>query len=194
MAMTYPFASLLLGSLLALAAAPPATPGPTPEAGERIAVRGGEATDRGEFDGTWIYANRDAHFAMWIRTQDGKPQVKLQYQSLASPESFETDWTGQASYYMAGKPASFVLALDAADADAIAGRWAWELSAESSSRVETAQVKLRRTGYGRTLAMNFQDYKRTLTIGTHGNVLTGPVTWTWVKVSKRELLWDELPW
>ena len=157
-------------------------------------VRGGSPTKSGEWAGTWIYANRDSHYAMWIRTKDGKPQVKLQYQSLASPESFETDWTGQASYYMAGSPASFALTLDSGDAAAIAGRWNWELSAGESSRVEKAQVVLERTGYGRTLAMNFKDYSRRVTQGAHGNILKGPVTWTWIKVSKRELLWEELPW
>jgi hypothetical protein len=42
--------------------------------------------------------------------------------------------------------------------------------------------------------MDFKGYERTITSGPHGNVLKGPMTWTWVKVSKRELLWDELPW
>jgi hypothetical protein len=54
--------------------------------------------------------------------------VRLQYQSLAGPEAFETDWAGKASYYMAGKPASFSLTLGSADADVIAGKWDWELS------------------------------------------------------------------
>lgn len=159
-----------------------------------VGVRGGLPTKSGEFTGTWIYVNRDAHYALWIRTKDGKPQVKLQYQSLASPESFETDWAGRASYYMAGSPATFSLTLDDAGADAITGRWAWELSSEQTTRIENASVTLERTGYGRTLAMNFKDYRRTTTSGSQGRVLKAPVTWTWIKVSKRELLWDELPW
>jgi hypothetical protein len=172
--------------LVAIADAPSLEP--------RTGVRGGVPTTSGEFAGTWIYVNRDVHYALWIRTKDGKPQVKMQYQSLASPESFETDWAGQANYYMAGSPATFSLTLDRADADAIAGRWAWELTAGESARVENASITMERTGYGRTLAMNFKDYRRTTTSGSHGNVLKGPVTWTWIKVSKRELLWDELPW
>jgi hypothetical protein len=166
---------------------------PEPQ-GQRTGVRAGEATQAGTFEGTWIYANRDAHYALWIRTKDGKPQVRLQYQSLAGPEAFETDWAGKASYYMAGKPASFSLALGSADADVIAGKWDWELATGSSARHETADVTIQRTGYGRTLAMDFKGYERTFTSGPHGNVLKGPMTWTWVKVSKRELLWDELPW
>src|SRR5262245_24844516 len=116
----------------------------------RTGVRGGTPTKSGEFAGTWIYVNRDAHYALWIRTKDGKPQVKIQFQSLASPESFETDWAGSARYYMAGSPATFSLTLDDADADAITGRWAWELTSAETSRVETANVTLERTGYGRT--------------------------------------------
>jgi hypothetical protein len=166
---------------------------PMPE-DTRVGVRGGEPTQAGAFEGTWIYANRDAHYAMWIRTKDGKPQVRLQYQSLASPESFETDWAGRANYYMAGKPASFSLLLDGGDAQALAGHWDWELTAGSSARSETASVTLQRTGYGRTLSMNFKDYQRVITSGPNGNVIKAPMTWTWVKVSKRELLWDELPW
>jgi hypothetical protein len=185
-------ASLVLAAVVAAAAgALAAVPEPP---GQRVGVRGGEPTKAGTFDGTWMYTNRDAHYALWIRTKDGKPQVRLQYQSLANPEAFETDWAGRASYYMAGKPASFSLLLDSADTDALSGRWEWELSTGSSARHESAGVRIQRTGYGRTLAMDFKDYQRTITSGPRGNVLKGPMTWTWVKVSKRELLWDELPW
>jgi hypothetical protein len=95
---------------------------------------------------------------------------------------------------MAGKPASFALTLASAEPDAIAGHWDWELSTGSSARHETAGVTLQRTGYGRTLQMDFKDYQRTISSGPKGNLLKAPMTWTWIKVSKRELLWDELPW
>ena len=180
------FAATLTGSVLLAEVPQPLS--------QRTGIRGGEPTKAGTFEGTWIYVNRDAHYALWIRTKDGKPQVRLQYQSLASPEAFETDWAGKASYYMAGKPAAFSLTLGNADADALAGKWDWELSTASAARHESADVTIQRTGYGRTLAMNFNGYQRTITSGPHGNVLKGPMTWTWVKVSKRELLWDELPW
>jgi hypothetical protein len=188
--MKMPFALLLAAALTGGAVLAEI---PQPQ-GQRTGVRGGEITTSGTFDGTWIYANRDAHFALWIRTKDGKPQVRLQYQSLAGPEAFETDWAGRATYYMAGKPASFALTLASAEPDAIAGHWDWELSTGSSARHETAGVTLQRTGYGRTLQMDFKDYQRTISSGPKGNLLKAPMTWTWIKVSKRELLWDELPW
>ena len=50
-----------------------------------------------------------------------------------------------------------------------------------------------RTGYGRSLLMDFQNYKKIITRNGRNQILHGPVIWTWVKVSKRELLWDELP-
>src|SRR5262249_42392592 len=90
---------------------------------EKQLIERADPTTSGSFDGTWMYVNRDSRYAMWIRTRNGKPQVKLQYQSLANPEAFETDWDGKATYYLAGTPVTFELKLGKADANQIVATW-----------------------------------------------------------------------
>jgi hypothetical protein len=147
----------------------------------------------GSFEGTWMYVNRDAHFALWIRTKDGEPQVRVQYQSLASPEAFESDWTGKSIYYLAGHRVNFELKLGRCTSDKLTGTWRWELAIGNAVRRETANLVIYRTEFGRSLQMDFQNYERTITHGGKDRVMRTPLVWTWTKVSNRELLWDELP-
>ncbi len=156
-------------------------------------VKRAEPVTAGTFDGTWMYVNRDLRFALWIRTKDGVPQVRLQYQSLASPEAFETDWDGKAVYYLAGNPVTFALKLGTSNAQQLTGTWAWNLEVEHSARREAADVVIYRTQYGRTLLMDFQNFRRTITRNGKDSLMKVPFNWTWNKVSNRELLWDELP-
>ena len=160
---------------------------------ERVAIAMADPTNAGSFDGTWMYVNRDMQFGMWIRTKNGVTQVKLQFQSLASPEAFETDWDGKAAYYLAGSPVTFELKLGASSAERIAGAWSWVLKAGQTGRSETAKIVLYRTWDGRTLLMDFQDYERVLTRGGQNKVFKTANVWNWIKISKRELLWDEFP-
>jgi len=160
---------------------------------ERQLLKKPEPTSAGSFDGTWMYVNRDMRFAMWARTKDGVPQVRLQFQSLANPEAFETDWDGKAVYYLAGTPVNFELKLGASNADQILGAWSWSLRLEGTGRLETADVVVHRTVHGRTLLMDFQNYQKVITKNGKDQVIRMPVAWTWTKISKRELLWDELP-
>ena len=160
---------------------------------ESVAIQMADPTSAGSFDGTWMYVNRDMQFGMWIRTRNGVPQVKLQFQSLASPEAFETDWNGKAVYYLAGSQVTFELKPGTSNADRIAGAWSWVLKAGQTGRSETANIVMYRTWDGRTLLMDFQDYVRTLTRGGHDKVFKTPNVWNWIKISKRELLWDEFP-
>lgn len=160
---------------------------------DRILVEKAEPTTAGSFEGTWLYVNRDARFALWSRMKNGSPQVKIQYQSLASPEAFETDWDGKALYYLGGNPVTFELKLGKSDGDKIVGRWFWELKIGSAHRLETADVVLQRTHYGRSAVMDFQNYERTITKNGQDKVTKLPVVWSWIKISKRELIWDELP-
>ncbi len=160
---------------------------------ERILVGKGEPTNAGTFEGTWLYVNRDARFAMWTRVKDGVPQVKLQYQSLADPEAFETDWDGKALYYLAGSPVTFELKLGASTPDRIVGTWSWVAEVGGTGRRESADIVIFRTGYGRTLVMDFPNYQLTITKGGKNMITKPPVVWSWVKISKRELLWDEMP-
>ena len=153
----------------------------------------GDPTTRGSFDGTWMYVNRDAHYAMWIRTKNGKRQVRIQYQSLANAEAFETDWDGKATYYVSGKPISFELKLGTNDPANLNGTWNWNAEFEASSRKETAELNIYRTGYGRTLQMDFKNFERTYVRNGVAKTIKVPNSWGWTKISKRELLWEELP-
>ena len=160
---------------------------------DRQLIQKDEPTELGSFDGTWMYVNRDLRFSMWIRTTNGVSQVRLQYQSLANPEAFESDWDGKALYYLAGNPVTFELKLGPCTADQITGSWSWVVKGGSSGRSETANIVLYRTYDGRTLLMDYQDYERRLTQGDRARVVKAPTVWNWIKISKRELLWDEMP-
>jgi len=160
---------------------------------ERLLLRKPEPTTSGSFDGTWMYVNRDSRFALWVRTKNGVSQVKVQYQSLANPEAFETDWDGKAVYYLAGTPVTFDLKLGRCNADQILGDWSWVLDTPETVRKETADLVVNRTGNGRTLLMDFQNYQKLLRRNGQDKTVKVPVAWTWTKISKRELLWDELP-
>jgi hypothetical protein len=160
---------------------------------DRTLIDKAEPTTAGTFEGTWLYVNRDSRFALWSRVKNGTPQVKVQYQSLASPEAFETDWDGKALYFLGGNPVTFELKLGPSTSDRIVGRWFWELKVGEARRLETADIVVHRTHYGRTLLMDFQNYEKTITKGGQDKVSKLPMVWSWIKISKRELIWDELP-
>lgn len=160
---------------------------------ERQLLQKDAETTAGSFDGTWMYVNRDVHFALWVRTKNGAEQVKIQYQSLSNPEAFETDWDSKALYYMAGSPVMFELKLGQNTPDRLTGKWLWDLTIGSSTRRESADVTVYRTGYGRTLLMDFQNYERTITERGKNRIMKAPMVWNWIKISNRELLWEELP-
>ncbi len=160
---------------------------------DRQLVHKDEPTPDGTFDGTWMYVNRDMHFALWVRTKNGVPQVKVKYQSLASPEAFESDWDGKSIYYLAGNPVTFELKLGESTADQIVGKWSWVLTVGNSMRRETADIVMYRTLYGRSLLMDFVNYEKTITSNGKNKIMQAPVVWNWVKISHRELLWEELP-
>ena len=60
-------------------------------------------------------------------------------------------------------------------------------------RREVADVVMYRTLYGRSLLMDFQNYEKTITSGTKNKVIRAPVVWNWIKLSNRELRWEEFP-
>jgi len=160
---------------------------------EKVLLMKADPTIAGSFDGTWMYVNRDARWVLWARTRNGVPQVKLQYMSLASPEAFETDWDGKAEYYVAGSTVTFELKLGKSSADRLVGTWSWVLKIDNSGRRETSDIVIHRTGYGRTLLMDFKNFEKTITRDGRDKTIKLPVAWSWTKISKRELLWDELP-
>jgi hypothetical protein len=150
-------------------------------------------TEAGIWDGTWFYVNRDAHMAMWLKTEDGVPQVKFRYRSLASIQGFETDWEGNADYIIRDMPARFSLNISKRDVDRIEGRWVWEVQMSKASRVEQGAYRMYRTGDGRFFVMEFDKLERVINLGEEEKVLSSSPSWTFRKASKRLVLWDELP-
>jgi hypothetical protein len=88
---------------------------------------------------------------------------------------------------------TFELKPGASTADRIVGTWSWVLKAGQTGRSETADVVMYRTWDGRTLLMDFQNFEKKLTRGGNERVMKTPAVWNWIKISKRELLWDEFP-
>jgi hypothetical protein len=159
----------------------------------RTARKAIEPSNQGVWDGTWMYVNREARMVLWIKTEGGVPQVKFQYFSTSSAEGFSTDWTTKAEYTMPLAQGRFSMDLKKRDANVIEGHWDWHLDSEKSSRSEEGDYRMYRTGDGRFLVMDFTDYRKTL-LGKRGErVFTTHPSWTFQKVSKRLVLWDELP-
>jgi hypothetical protein len=149
-------------------------------------------TDEGNWDGTWYYKSRVEKMALWIRTERGKPEIRLQYQSMIAPDTFETDWTGKADYFIAGRPASFSLELTEWDENTLRGTWDWSVPIPGRARSETATLKIYRGGDGRRLIMIFEDHVRVETRGGTENRRMSSFSWGFRKASKRHVLWEEL--
>jgi hypothetical protein len=156
----------------------------------------GDPTTAGTWNGSWIYVSRDQHWALWLREGDkGKVEAKLQYQAQGSPETFETDWSGTAEYYLAGTPVKFELKITKATADRIEATWNWAASFPTSERIETGDVSIYRVGYGRALVLDFgPNYVRIIRRGPKETKTELPVAWGFTKVSRRHVSWDEMPW
>ena len=191
--------SLLAGLLVAgIASAQQTEPPVVPSTQEQFTDWGrvthtvAVASSQGNWDGTWFYVSRDRRMALWIKTENGVPQVKLRYQSLASTEGFETDWDGNATYEVQEAQGKFSLGLKKRDADAIEGHWDWQLAKGKGTRVEIGDFRMVRTGDGRYLAMSFDDLRRHVR-GSLEKEYGSAVSLTFIKVSKRLALWDELP-
>lgn len=152
-----------------------------------------QRNDQGIWDGTWVYLNRDVNVALWIRTENGLPQVKLRSLNRLTGEGFETDWEGQSSYIHDGWPGIFSLTLDERDANTMNGTWLWEITMGNSSRIETANVSFYRALDGRHLVLTFDDFKRTRRIDDKVMVIPVNHFWSFRKVSARLAVWDELP-
>jgi hypothetical protein len=150
--------------------------------------------DAGSWDGTWWYTSRDHKIALWIRTEDGVPQIKLRLFSLVAPEGFETDWTGAAEYITKIGPGTFRLTLGERDANTIHGTWDWKLEAPDSARIEHGTFSMHRTNGGRQMAFVFDELIRTMRRnGRPDDVFTSAPALTFFLGSKRQVLWDELP-
>jgi len=188
-------ASTLVGGLAAAQQSePPVVPNPTEQFTDwgRVTQTVPIPSNEGVWDGTWFYVSRDRRMALWFKTENGVPQVKLRYMSVASLEGFETDWEGKASYTVREATGNFSLGLKKRGADSIEGRWDWVLEAGKGARVEEGDFHMYRTGDGRYMAFYFDDLKRTVR-GSKEGVASGAVSLTFIKVSKRLVLWDELP-
>jgi hypothetical protein len=183
------FGVLVLASAGALTLASVSEP---PEAPQEKEAPAPPRTDAGVWDGTWVYVSRDSRLALWLRTTAGKPELRLQYQSLAQAEAFETDWNGVATYYLAGQPASFQIEITRRDANTIEGKWNWDLDFEDSGRYEDGAFTLYRAGDGRQLVLRFDKLERRIRRNADVTRYTIKTAWTFTKASKRLVLWDEV--
>lgn len=160
----------------------------------RYGINAPERTDRGIWPGTWFYTNREAKMALWIRTdENGLPEFKFRYQSRFSPEAFESDWQGQATYELAGYPGSFSFEIVERDENTVRAKWRWEVTFASSEKLEVADILAYRAGDGRKIVFLFEGYKRAMRRDGKTRVSGGPLSWSFQKASKRLVMWEELP-
>ena len=153
-----------------------------------------EPTASGEWEGTWVYISRDVRLALWMKEDEGKPIVKLRFEgTLRTTEIFETDWTGKARYFVQDHPGIFEFTLEETGPDMIQADWDWVLDMRGSSRSEKSDIEMYRAGDGRRLVMFFKNFKRTINSGGTEKVHDFPQSWTFRKLSRRLVLWEELP-
>ncbi len=112
---------------------------------------------------------------------------------MQNAESFVTDWTGRAEYFVRSSPATFSLKLTERDADAIEGDWSWFVEGGSTARTENAKVTLHRTGDGRRLVLVFDDLDLVVRRGEDVQRTNTRLSFTFAKVSGRLVRWQELP-
>jgi hypothetical protein len=184
--------SLILPALLLTLPAGPAPRAQAPPSPFRGDLKLPDKNDLGNWDGTWFYVSRDYRMVLWLRTVDGAPQLKLQYMSLASPEGFATDWNGQAEYRVKNTTATFAMAISEGQADEIHGTWDWVLEFGNSSREEHATFRIYRSGDGRSLVVQFEDFSRRVRTGEQVKEYRTELAWTFRKVSKRLVRWEEI--
>lgn len=150
-------------------------------------------TDAGDWYGTWAYKSRNQRILLWLQEDEsGKPEFRLQYQDLGSTEAFGTDWTGRADYTVVGNDALFHMATDKWDANTITGTLKWDLHVKSLDRQRAGKFEMYRGDDGRILVLHFFDQLLTIQRGEKKAVDETPIAWTFVKISKREIRWEEI--
>jgi len=153
-----------------------------------------EATDEGDWYGTWYHQSRERLMAIWIRKADPGPEIQLRYFRLGGGEQFVTDWHGKADYKTPeGAPGHFALDVSNASADQMAAAWQWTLEFADSARLETGDVSIYRSGDGRVLVLLFNEFERRIRRGPNWESGGGSHALTFRKASKRIIPWEELP-
>ena len=187
---TFPLA---LATLLALTLPSSPDQAQSPLIGKH-SVRSAERTDAGDWEGTWYYVSRVRRMALWIREDDGELKIKVRIAgSAGKSENVTTGWDSRGEYVHGGKPGTFRLEFDHADADTITGRWLWDYGSPEAGKSERAEFTMFRGGYGRQLVWEFKNFEHKYWGGPRPSVRVDDVVWTLRKVSRREALWDELP-
>lgn len=183
-------AVMLIVAAAILAGAPPSTAQDVPGQTTLIYPK---RTDAGNWHGTWYYISRDAKMAIWIRSDNGAPEIKMRYFGMGTAEKFTTDWKGHAEYIFKNRyPGVFDLKIDERDENTIKGRWEWTLERDTT-RIERGDFTMYRAGYGRSFVMRFDNYERIFIEGDREQVWRTDQALTFRKISKRLALWEELP-
>lgn len=167
-------------------------PGATSRGRTAIAIPA--RTDAGRWTGTWIYVNRDYNFALWLNEDEGATVAKLRFKGNGNlVEAFETAWDGHAEYNVDGYPARFDFHLLETGPDVMTATWSWDLDFRGSGRREVSSIEMFRTGDGRQLVLNFHDFEKVISSSGGSRSYNLPQVWTFRKMSKRLVLWEELP-
>ena len=185
MKLRYLLVVALFGVIVSLPSGPPRA--------EMTLPRNASPTDVGGWYGTWYHKSRDFNMAIWIREDGGVPDIKVRYFSLARPESFETDWSGQSVYRVSGGGGSFSLVLGERDQNRMKGRLDWELDLRTVGRGQHGEFVIYRTGDGRSLNVEFEQNEKVRWRGDNVQRVTIPEILSFRKASKRHVLWEELP-
>jgi hypothetical protein len=157
----------------------------------RTSVASAERTDAGDWDGTWVYVSKRRRIALWIRSGDGGPELKLRMNEKGT--DILTDWEGHAEYVSRNRPGKFSLQVDQRDEDTISGRWIWRIGTDAAGRQETADFTMHRAGRGRRLVMRVENWSTENWGGFEEKYGLPLQVWSFQKASRRMALWGELP-
>jgi hypothetical protein len=159
----------------------------------RTGIEAPESTEAGEWTGSYFYISARKQIALWAKVENGKPQLKLRVDEGPRGDNFTVDWNGVGEYTRGGRKGRFELKIDEADANLIVGSWRWHISLAESTRTETANFRIYRSGYGRQMVWDITDLKREFTGKFRGPPQLDHVVWSFHKVSRGMASWAEFP-
>jgi hypothetical protein len=187
---------LVLMTLLCLSVAdPPPSAAPSREgAVGHSSVMTLARTDRGVWDGTWLHVSRDFRMVVWLRSEGGKPEIRVRYLGTkVPPERFDTDWKGQATYTSRKSEGRFSVTFNEGDDKTVLGDWHWVVDFGDSSREDVGRFTLYRGADGRLMVFNFTEYEQIQRRRDRTDRIPFDNALVFRKVSKRLVEWDAIP-
>ena len=160
----------------------------------KTTIKTPERTDAGDWEGTWFFLSKVHRMVLWMRNQNGVPQIKFRFQGQGvNAQNFETDWNAVGEINVKGRTGVFAMEFDQRDENTISGRWAWDVVQNDAVLTDKAEFIMFRGGEGRQMIWKIQNEPRKTEARSAIKPGSGLLVWTFRKASRRVVLWSEIP-